>query len=256
MSTAVARPFEGRKSQFSEAEWRARVDLAACYRLADRNRMSMVIWNHITARVPGYEDRMLINRFGLRYDEITASNLLTIDLDGNIIDGGEDDLNTTGYVIHSAVHRVRHDAVCVMHCHSRGGTAVSALKEGLLPLCQEAMLSYGDLSYHDYEGLALDLDERERLAADLGQTYQMILRNHGLLTVGRTVAEAYWRMVTLEQACQLQMDVLASGRELVMPPREVCEATHRQMVEGRVPGGEEWVALLRQLDRDCPDYAS
>jgi ribulose-5-phosphate 4-epimerase/fuculose-1-phosphate aldolase len=216
--------------------------------------MSKVVWNHITARLPS-TDLILINRFGLRYDEITASNLLTIDLDGNVIDGSPDELNITGYVIHSAVHRARPDVVGVMHTHARGGRGVSALKCGLLPLSQEAMLFYEQLAYHDYEGLSDDEDERERLARNLGRMDQMVLQNHGLLTVGRTIAETFWRMFQLEMACAHQMDVLASGQEYIVPAPEVCRKARQQYLDDG-PGRSEWPALLRQLDRLCPDYAS
>jgi ribulose-5-phosphate 4-epimerase/fuculose-1-phosphate aldolase len=244
----------GSNKRFADAEWRMRVDLAACYRLAHIYGMSKVVWNHITARLPG-SGLILINRFGLRYDEITASNLLTIDLDGHVLDGSADELNVTGYVIHSAVHRARSDVVCVMHTHARGGRGVAALKCGLLPLSQEAMLFYEQLAYHDYEGLSDDEDERERLARSLGRMDQMILRNHGLLTVGRTVGEAFWRMFQLEMACTHQMDVLASGQEYLIPAPEVCRKARRQYLDDG-PGRWEWPALLRQLDRSCPDYAT
>jgi ribulose-5-phosphate 4-epimerase/fuculose-1-phosphate aldolase len=241
-----------RSSQWSDAEWRARVDLAACYRLADMNRMSKVIWNHITCRIPGTDD-VLINRFGLRYDEVRASNLLKISLDGDVLDGTSEELNFTGYVIHGAVHKARPEVNCVMHTHSRGGVGVAALRQGLLPLCQEAMLFYEDLAYHDYEGLSDDTDECGRLAQDLGPRFQMILRNHGLLTAGRTVAEAYWRMFYLELSCTMQMDVLASGADYILPPPEVCRKARQQHLYA-IPGTDEWPALLRLVDKMAPDY--
>lgn len=239
----------------SEVEWQTRVDLAACYRLAHQNRMSKVIWNHITARVPGTET-ILINRFGLRYDEITASNLIRIDLEGNVLDGADPaHLNRSGFVIHAAVHLARPDLSCVMHTHSRGGQGVSALKCGLLPLCQEALMFYEDVGYHDFEGLADGEDEMERLARDLGTHNQMILRNHGLLTGGSTIAEAYWRMFHLELACGLQMDVLATGQDYVLPSPAACIKTREQYKRAR-PGIPEWPALLRSLEHTSPGYAS
>ena len=241
------------RSRMSDAEWQTRVDLAACYRLADMNGMSKVIWNHITARVPGDEGRILINELGLRYDEVTASNLLKIDYDGNILDGNPKGLNRSGWVIHGAIHQARPDVACVMHTHSRGGQGVSALRCGLLPLCQEAMMFYEEVSYHGYEGLASGLDERERLVADLGRNDQLIMLNHGLLTVGRTIGETYWRMFHLERACALQMDVLASGQEYVLPPREVCVKAREQYRDGK-PGEPEWPALVRLVDKKSPDY--
>jgi ribulose-5-phosphate 4-epimerase/fuculose-1-phosphate aldolase len=253
MDTAIAKLVSGKPRVMPDAEWAQRVDLAAAYRLVDLYKMSKVIWNHITARIPGTDDRVLINRFGLRYDEVKASNLLTIDLDGNVIDGTREDLNITGYVIHSAIHRARPDVACVLHSHSRGSRAVAALKCGLLPLSQEALTFYDDVGYHDYEGLSDDEEERDRLAAALGDKNQMFLRNHGVITVGRTVAEAYWRMFILELACANQMDVLAAGQDYVIPPREVCLKARGQHLKSQL-GRDEWPALLRQLDGVCPDY--
>ncbi|MDH3603317.1 MAG: class II aldolase/adducin family protein [Candidatus Tectomicrobia bacterium] len=238
--------------RFCEAEWQARVDLAAGYRLADRFGFSDIVWNHITARVPGSEPHFLINAFGLRYDEITASNLVKIDLDGNVVDGHAD-INVTGFVIHSAIHAVRDDVMCVMHAHSPAGLAVSALASGLQPVIQDAMMFYNRIAYHDYEGLSIDIGERQRLAEHLGSHKAMILRHHGLLTVGRTVGEAFMLMYYLERACQVQMQVLSSGEPLRTPPAEVCERAACQY-EQFAPGKYEWPALVRLLDRDSPDY--
>lgn len=245
------------QTKYSAAEWAMRVDLAACYRLADMFGFSDIIWNHITAKVPGTET-FLINRFGLRYDEITASNLITLDLDGKVIDPGSvssdhDDINVTGYIIHSAIHAARPDMHCVMHSHSEYGLAVSVLKEGLIPMIQDAMLFYKAVSYHDYEGLSTDTDERQRLAASLGNNKTMILRNHGVLTCGATVGEAFILMYYLERACQTQMQVLASGREYTVPPTDVCEAAVSEY-EAFPHGKYEWPALLRKLDQQQPDY--
>ncbi len=235
-----------------EDEWQVRVDLAACYRLADRFGFSDVIWNHITARVPGADHHVLINAFGLRYDEITASNLVKIDLDGHVVDG-QADLNVTGFIIHSAIHAVRDDIVCVMHTHSPHGQAVSALACGLKPIIVDAMMFYNRIAYHDFEGVSVDLAERQRLATNLGDKYAMILRHHGLLTAGRSVGEAFMLMYYLERACQIQMQVLSSGEGLQAPPDEICERAARQY-EQFWPGKHEWPALLRLLDRDSPDY--
>jgi ribulose-5-phosphate 4-epimerase/fuculose-1-phosphate aldolase len=252
MSITAINTTSGRH-RMSEAEWQTRVELAACYRLADMNHMSKVIWNHITARVPGEEGHILINELGLRYDEVTASNLLKIDFEGNIIDGNPKGLNRSGWVIHGAIHQARHDVACVMHTHSRGGQGVSALRCGLLPLCQEALMFFEEVSYHGYEGLASGVDERVRLVADLGANDQLIMRNHGLLTVGRSIGEAFWRMYHMERACALQMDVLACGQEYELPPREACVKAREQYRDGK-PGGPEWPALLRLVDKVCPDY--
>ena len=243
-------------TRYSAVEWRMRVDLAACYRLADLFGFSDVIWNHITAKVPDTE-HFLINRFGLRYDEVTASNLVTLDIDGNVIDSGsgtsEEDINVTGYVIHSAIHAARPDVHCVMHSHSEAGLAVSVLKEGLVPMVQDAMSFYERVAYHDYEGLAINTDERERLAASLGDSMVMILRNHGLLTCGKTVAEAFMNMYYLERACKVQMQVYASGRDFVLPAPELCELAANQYEQFPL-GKYEWPALLRLADERSPGF--
>ena len=246
-------------TRYSESEWAMRVDLAACYRLADMYGFSDIVWNHITAKIPGTE-YFLINRFGLRHDEITASNLVTLDLEGNVIDPGSvssshEDINVTGFVIHSAIHAARPDLHCVMHSHSEYGLAVSALKEGLIPMIQDAMPFYNNVAYHEYEGMSTDIDERQRLAANLGDKKTLILRNHGILTGGETVGEAFVLMYYLERACRTQMQVLASGREMHLPSAEVCEAAANQY--DIFPHGKyEWPALLRMLDQRSPDYRS
>lgn len=244
-------------TQYSETEWQMRVDLAACYRLADMHGFSDIIWNHITAKIPGTE-HFLINRFGLRHDEICASNLITINQDGTVIDPGSvstshDDINITGYVIHSAIHAARPDTHCVMHSHSEYGLAVSALKEGLIPMVQDAMPFFEQLAYHDYEGLSTDTAERQRLAASLGDKNAMILRNHGVLTCGATVAEAFMLMYYLERSCRVQMQVLASGREFTVPSAEICRAAAAQY-ELFPHGKYEWPALLRKLDQHDAGY--
>ena len=240
----------------SEAEWQQRVDLAACYRLADRYKMGKVIWNHITARVPDAPATILVFRLGCRYDEVTASNLVRMTLDGALVDAPAESLNAAAYVIHGGIYRARPDVMCVMHTHSRGGQAVACLKEGLLPLSQEAMMFQGDTAYHDYEGISDDESESSRLAEDLGDKHQMILRSHGLMTVGRSVGEAFWRMYMLEMACALQIDVLATGREYVLQPPAVCAKVRQQYEQDFFPGRYEWPAFIRYLDRVEPDYAS
>lgn len=248
---------ETQHSKYSAAEWQMRVDLAACYRLADRFGFSDIIWNHITAKVPDTEN-FLINRFGLRYDEVSASNLITVDINGNVIDPGSarsdhDDVNVTGYVIHSAIHAARPDLHCVMHSHAEYGLAVSALKNGLIPMLQDSMPFYKQVAYHDYEGMSTEVEERERLAADLGDKNVMILRNHGILTCGATVGEAFMLMYYLERSCKTQMQVLASGQKYTVPSDEICEASARQYVT--FPHGMyEWPALLRMLDQQQADY--
>ncbi len=247
-----------RKSRWSEAEWEVRVQLAACYRLVARYRMTDLIYTHISARVPGTEDQFLLNPYGLLFEEITASSLVKIDLDGRQVEEGPYGVNAAGFTIHSAIHAARHDVFCVLHTHTRAGMAVSCQRHGLLPLNQIALQFYNRLAYHDYEGIALDHDERPRLVRDLGDRQAMVLRNHGLLTAGRTIPEAFSLMFYLERACEVQIAALAGGSELVIPPPEVCEKTARQYEydDGRPLGAEEWAAHIRMLDREDQGYRS
>lgn len=256
IETAMTSPEAKAQFRYPEAEWQTRVHLAACYRLADLFGFSDIIWNHITARVPETE-RFLINRFGLRFDEVTASNLVTLDLDGNIVDGGSgsstEDVNVTGFVIHSAIHAARPDVDCVMHSHTDAGMAVSVLKDGLLPMIQDALPLYNRVSYHDYDGLAVDTSGRERLAASLGDNKALILRNHGLLTCGGTVGEAFMTMYYLERACKVQLKVLSSGQPYELPSAELCEQAVRDYAEFPY-GKHEWPALLRLADEKSPGF--
>jgi ribulose-5-phosphate 4-epimerase/fuculose-1-phosphate aldolase len=201
------------REQVSEAEWDLRVNLAACYRLMPRFGMTDLIYNHITARVPGNEHHILINAYGLLYEEVTASNLYKIDLDGNVILQPDTpyDINYAGFVIHSAVHGARPDAQCVIHTHTRAGCAVAAMQCGLLPVSQHALRFFECMSYHDYEGPALKLDERARLVEHLGDNDVMLLRNHGTLTLGRTIPQAFNTAYFLECACRIQVDAMASS---------------------------------------------
>lgn len=259
-STATAsRRLAAVRSQVSSAEWEARVDLAACYRLIALYGMSDLIYNHATVRVPGTEDEFLINPYGYMYEEITASSLVKIDLEGRILFNPHEEyeINHAGYVVHSAVHAARHDARCVIHTHSRAGMAVSALRCGLLPLTQTAM-RFGRVGYHDYESVAVDVAERERLAHDLGDCEAMILRNHGLLAVGASVGEAFNVLYWLEMACKVQLDAMACNTELSIPSREIQEKTaHLYKPTTRRPYGVmEWPAMLRYLDRRDESYRS
>jgi ribulose-5-phosphate 4-epimerase/fuculose-1-phosphate aldolase len=256
--TAITKPFPTRILDCSDAEWAMRVDLAACYRLVHQHGWCDQIYNHITARVPGEDGTFLINPFGLAYEEVCASNLVKIDLEGNVVDGSEYGINAAGYTIHSAVHAARHDAVCVVHTHSRAGVAVSCLEEGFLPMTQGGLQFHNRLAYHDYEGIALDLSERERLVADLEDRWAMILRNHGLLTLGETVSHAFTRLYYLEQACEVQLDVMKTGRPIQPPTEEVMEHTAKQWEDG-IEGMRdrvlpEWPAYLRMLDRIDPSF--
>ena len=237
---------------FSDSEWEARVDLAAAYRLTDHYDMTTLIYNHITARVPGTEDQFLINEYGLGFGEVTASNLVKIDMDGNILDEGDPRINITGYVIHSAIHAARHDVTCVMHTHTPYGMAVSALERGLLPLQQEGYQFHERLAYHEFEGVAVDIDERERLVTDLGDKNAMILRNHGLLTVGRSVAEAWIRMWQLEQACKIQVLAQSTGQAIRQAPISAIEKT--ATLFDNESAALEWAWLLRKIDRADSSY--
>ncbi len=241
------------------AEWRQRVELAACYRLLAHHRMTDVIYTHSTVRVPEEPGHFLINPYGLRFDEITASSLVKIDVDGNRVGENPYRVNPAGFTIHSAVHMARHDAACVIHTHTRAGMAVSALEDGLLPISQIALQFYGRLGVHDYEGIALDLGERQRIIRDLANYCGVILRNHGLLTVGRSVAEAFSLMYYLNLACEVQVATLSMGAKLVLPPREVCDKVGRQYDQMAFDDGDlqlEWAAHLRTLDAMDPSYKS
>jgi ribulose-5-phosphate 4-epimerase/fuculose-1-phosphate aldolase len=257
MSVAYDQKARSIRDQVSEAEWGLRVDLAACYRLVARQGWDDLVFTHISARVPGPEHHFLINPYGLMFHEVTASSLVKIDLDGNVVLDSGYPVNRAGFVIHSAVHQAREDAKCVLHLHTDQGMAVSAQKGGLLPITQTAATVYGDLAYHDYEGIAVDLDERERLVADLGDRHFMILRNHGTLTVGETVADAFVRMFALERACKVQVMAMAGGAELTMPSeqaiRQAGELQRTGFASGAI-GDLAWPALLRTLDAEDPSY--
>jgi len=252
--TSVAK-LPRKQKDIPPAEWQTRVDLAACYRLVAHYGMTDGVLTHISARVPGSEEHFLINPYGMLFDEITASSLVKIDLDGNVLEDTEYDVNQAGFVIHSAVHSARPDVACVLHTHTVAGMAVSSQADGLLPLTQSSMRFYNRVAYHDFEGIALDTDERSRLIADLGDKYAMILRNHGLLTAGRTVAEAWSLIFSLEKSCQAQLAALAGGVKLYPVPPEVCEKTAQQMWRSNEPGGKlAWPALMRMLDKLDPSY--
>lgn len=235
---------------FSEAEQQARIDLAAAYRLAALNGWDDLVYTHISASAPEEPGHFLINPFGLAFDEVCASNLVKIDIAGNIVGPSEHPVNATGFALHAAVHAARRDAFCVMHLHNTSGIAVSLQPAGLLPASQHALRFHGQLAYHDYEGLAFTPSEGERLVAHLGTYPAMLLRNHGTLTAGRTVAEAYVLMATLIKACEIQLQAQAAGMPLVMPSDSVAARTAEQLFDGgAVEGALEWPALLRKLDR-------
>ena len=246
---------EARTTKCSSEEWDVRVQLAACYRLVDHYGWTDLVYTHISARVPGPEEHFLLNPLGHMFGEVTASSLVKIDRDGNNVDASPHTVNRAGFVIHSAVHGARPDAQCVIHLHTAAGMAVSMLECGLLPLSQHAQLLYGRVAYHDYEGLALDLDERKRLVADLGDRPVMLLRNHGTLVAGRSVPHAFSLMFHLEKACQAQLAAMATGQKLTVPPPAVSARTTQQAFAEDSPiGRAEWPGLMRLLDRIDPSY--
>lgn len=257
IDTATAQPANG----IDPDEWQVRVDLAACYRLVDLYGMTDLHLNHISARVPGHDNHFLINPFGMMYEEITASSLIKVDLDGEIIANANPDygINKAGYVIHSAIHAARPDVACVLHTHTNAGMAVSSLKCGLLPMTQSA-LRWSKVAYHDFEGVALELGERERIVADLGDCEVMVLRNHGLLSVGTSIGQAFNSIYRLERACQAQLMAQACNAEIVLPPPEVIAKSNAQLAalpsadRNRPQGTLEWPALKRMLDRRDPSY--
>ena len=241
-----------------DAEWQTRVDLAACYRLVADFGWSDLVFTHITARVPGTGNQFLINPYGMMFDEITASSLVKIDIDGNKLDDSPFPVNPAGFTIHSAIHAVRHDAECVLHVHSLNGVAVSAQKRGVLPLSQQSIFILASLAYHDYEGVALNEDEKPRLVADLGEKRFLMLRNHGLLTLGKSIPDTFLQMYFFESACTIQIRAMAGGGELVEVPPQIIAGARQQAREAtRSQGGMlAWPALLRRLERKDPSYRS
>jgi ribulose-5-phosphate 4-epimerase/fuculose-1-phosphate aldolase len=257
----LATPDPAISTSTAPSERELRQELAAVYRLVAHFRMTDLIFTHISLRIPGPDHHFLINPYGLLFDEITASSLVRVNLDGEPVDRADARVNPAGFVIHSAIHGAREDAHCVLHTHSKAGCAVAALADGLLPVNQMSLEFYDRVAYHDYEGIALNLDEQKRLVADLGDKNSLILRNHGLLTVGVTPAQAFLRMFYLDKACEIQIAAAAAGA-LRLPPPEVCEYTAQQFEGTAVgdygdPEGMElaWKALLRLLSRVAPDYA-
>jgi len=255
----TATALKSRKSvreQVSKEEWDTRVNLAACYRLMAEFGMIEMVANHISARVPGTENEFLINPYGMLYEEMTASCMIRIDIDGKVLFNPTDyDVNEAGYVIHSAIHAARHDVDCIIHTHTLAGMAVSAMKCGVLPIAQSSM-RFSDIGYHDYEGVALRLEERERLVKNLGNREALVLRNHGLLTVAPSIPECFNNMYRLERACQVQVTTLSCNTELQFPPNEVVKYSNEQMRSGnrRRYGLLEWPALLRKLDKIDTSY--
>jgi len=244
------------REQVSDAEWAKRVDLAACYRLLDLYGMSELSANHVSTRVPGEDNAFLINPHGMLYEQMHASCFIKLDLAGNILfNPTEYDINKAGYVVHSCIHAARHEVDCVIHTHTIAGMAVSAMECGLLPIAQTSM-RFARIAYHEYEGVALRLEEQKRLVRDLEDHEGMILRNHGLLTVGASIAEAFNSMFRLERACQVQVAALSCNVKLKLPPEDVVNESWRLYQPGvrRRFGVLEWPALLRKLDKIDPSY--
>ena len=256
ISTALKIP--SREREVSPEEWALRVDLAAAYRLVAAFKWDDLVFTHISARLPGSHDSFLINPYGLMFDEITASSLIKIDAQGNKLDESEFAVNPAGFTIHSAIHAARHDAQCVMHTHALNGIAVSAQKGGVLPISQQSIFVLSTLSYHGYEGVALRDDEKPRLVADLGPSNNfLMLRNHGLLTLGPSVADAFLAMYLFETTCTIQIRAMAGGTELIpVDPRIINTATAqaREATRGVGGGALAWPGLLRRLDRIDPGF--
>jgi ribulose-5-phosphate 4-epimerase/fuculose-1-phosphate aldolase len=258
--TPIATALPSMRDKVTPQEWQARVDLAACYRLVAHYEMSDMVANHISARVPGEDNAFLINAYGMLYEEITASSLVKIDHHGNVLakpdfGGLEYGVNRAGFVIHSAVHEAKPELACVIHTHTFAGMAIASLECGLLPMTQTAM-RFAKIGYHDYHGVVLDLAEQDELVRNLGDNNAMILRNHGLLTVGRTIPEAFNAMHRLELSCRAQLAAMATGAKLNPVPQDVVEATYMnyQPQTRRPYGVLEWPALLRKLDRVDASY--
>lgn len=243
------------KDQVSPEEWQLRCDLAACYRLVALYGWSDLVFTHISARVPGPEHHFLINPYGLMFDEITASSLVKVDGQCNKVIESPFPVNPAGFVIHSAVHEARADAQCVLHTHSRAGVAVSAQKCGVLPISQQSTFVLGSLGYHDYEGVAFREDEKPRLVADLGDAKHLMLRNHGLLTVGKTIADAFLAMYIFESTCQIQLSAQAGGELVMVNPAIVAGVAESMRVQTGGQGGAfAWPALIRKLERVDTSY--
>ena len=254
--TATALEIPSLKGKVSEEEWAVRVDLAAAYRLVSRYGWEDLVFTHISARVPGTEDQFLINPYGLFFDEITASSLVKIDQAGNKVQDSPFNVNAAGFIIHSAIHGARHDAKCVLHTHTANGVAVATQRAGLLPISQHSLFVLNSVGYHDFEGPALDEDEKPRLVADLGDNRCLILRNHGLLTVGETAADAFVAMYYLEASCAIQVRGQSGGGELIPVAKDIVDNAYTQN-QSRPRGSRGalvWPGLLRRLNRIDPSY--
>ena len=252
MNTSTNTSTASLKNKVSAEEWQTRVDLAACYRLVAQYGWDDLVYTHITAKIPGTEDQFLINPYGMMFAEITASSLVKIDLSGNKLDTDNPyPVNPAGFTIHSAIHAARHDAQCVLHVHTPNGIAVSAQKGGVLPISQQSIFVLASLAYHDYEGVALNADEKPRLVRDFGDKTFFMLRNHGLLTVGGSIADAFQAMYFFEATCMIQIRAQAGGGELIPISQPVLDGAQAQVkaVTQGLGGKLAWPGLLRKLDR-------
>ncbi|MDX2219543.1 MAG: class II aldolase/adducin family protein [Burkholderiales bacterium] len=255
---AIVAATSSKQTNFSPEEWQTRVDLAACYRLVALYGWTDLVFTHVTAKIPGTDNQFLINPYGMLFDEITASSLVKIDLAGNKLDDSPYPVNPAGFVIHSAIHAARADAKCVLHTHTANGVAVAAQKSGVLPISQQSIFVLASLAYHDYEGVALNDDEKPRLVRDIGNKHFLMLKSHGLLTVGESIADAFLYMYIFETTCNIQIRAQSTGGELIRVPQPILDGAVAQMAAGtKGLGGQiAWPALLRKLDRIAPDYKS
>ena len=252
MNANASTPIAGLENKVSSEEWQTRVDLAACYRLVAQYGWDDLVFTHITAKIPGVQNQFLINPYGMMFAEITASSLVKIDLGGNKLDADNPfPVNPAGFTIHSAIHAARHDAKCVLHVHTPNGIAVSAQKNGVLPISQQSIFVLASLAYHGYEGVALSEAEKPRLVRDLGDKTFFMLRNHGLLTVGETIADAFQAMYIFEATCMIQVRAQAGGGELIPIPQPILDGAQAQAkaVTKGLGGNLAWPGLLRKLDR-------
>jgi len=256
MTAAALRKTPSVKDEVGAEEWALRLDLAALYRLAAKHGMTDLTYTHFSARIPGDEDVFLLNPYGLRFDQVTASSLVKIDVDGNILLDNGHSVNAAGFTIHSAVHMARHDLKVAAHTHTPAGMAISALDEGVLPLTQQGMRFHNRTAYHGFEGPALDLDERERIIADFGtDKHTMILENHGIMVCAPSVRVCWSRLYTLEKSMQAQLLAMASGAPLRIPSEDACEQAAAHMEKGdEAPRNDGWESQLRLLDRADPTW--
>ncbi|MEE2655073.1 MAG: class II aldolase/adducin family protein [Pseudomonadota bacterium] len=256
-ASPVIQKLEATDRAVDEVEWETRVDLAACYRLIEHYDMDDLFATHISVRAPGADDHFLLNPYGVHFSEITASSLVKVDLDGNIVQKTDHVINPAGFVIHSAVHSARHDAKCVLHTHTVAGMAIATMEDGLQPMFQKAMRFYDGVAYHDFEGVAEDLDERERLVQDLGEKNYLVLRNHGLLVCGPTIGQAFKEMFAMEKACKTQLAIMQAGGKVIKISDNLLQHTAQQFARNRAVTKERpsgWASMKKMLDRVNPGY--